>query len=252
MERHELSGSTLAGVMLRSLLLQGSWNFERMQNLGVVFALAPALRLLFRGEDLVAAYQRHLVYFNTHPYLASPVLGATLALETRSAAGEGGTLGVAEFKSMIMAPYAAIGDALFWGGLRPLAAGVALFIAVKGSLWAPVVFLLLFNLPHLWLRCFGLLRGYRLGIGIIEVIQRHRLPDLAVRCKEATVVLLGALSGFLVYSACHRQGLSELWGGFLLPAIYLLAVLVRRGWSTLLLVFIAAALVLGLAWLAAS
>ena len=244
--------ATLATVILRSFLLQGSWNFERMQNLGFVYALVPALRQLFRGEELAAACQRHLVYFNTHPYLASPVLGATLALEEQRSRGEPGALGVAEFKGMIMAPYAAIGDALFWGGLRPMAAGVALFVAVKGSLWAPVVFLLLFNLPHLWLRCFGLLRGYRLGLGVIKVIQRHRLPDLAVRCKEATVVLLGGLSGFLVYTACRQQGVAELWGLFLLLPLYLVAALVRKGWSTLLLVFLVTALVLGLSGLAVS
>lgn len=252
MSERRIPTSTLATVILRSFFLQASWNFERMQNLGAVYVLAPALRQLFRGEDLARAYQRHLVYFNTHPYLASPVLGATLALEEKGARGETGTLGVPDFKRMIMAPYAAIGDALFWGGLRPLAAGVALFVAVKGSLWAPVVFLVLFNLPHLWLRCFGLLRGYRHGVGVIEDIQRHHLPDLAVRCKEATIVLLGVLSGFLVYSACHRQGVAEVWGVFLLLPLYILAVLVRKGWSTLLLVFITVALVLGLAGLAAS
>ena len=252
MAQRGIPGPILAAVMLRSFLLQASWNFERMQNLGVVFALAPALRLLFQGEALVQAYQRHLVYFNTHPYLAGPVLGATLALEEEAARGETGNLGVAEFKGMIMAPYAAIGDALFWGGLRPLAAGVALFIAVKGSMWAPLVFLVLFNLPHLGLRCLGLVRGYRLGVDVIELIQRFQLPDMAVRCKEATVVLLGVLSGFLVYSACHRQEVSELWGFFLLPPLYLLAVLARRGWSALLLVILATVLVLGLAVLAVS
>lgn len=252
MSERRLPSSTLISVILRTFLLQGSWNFERMQNLGAVYVMAPALRQLFHGEDLARAYQRHLVYFNTHPYLASPVIGATLALEEMAAAGGTGPLEVPDFKKMIMAPYAAIGDALFWGGLRPLAAGVALFVAVKGSLWAPVVFLILFNLPHLWVRCFGLWRGYHLGVGVIEIIQRRRLPDLAVRCKEAAVVLLGVLSGFLVYSACHHQGVAEVWGGLVLLPLYLLAVLVRKGWSVLLLVFVVVALVLALAGVAAS
>ncbi|AMV72560.1 Mannose permease IID component [Desulfuromonas sp. DDH964] len=252
MVNRELPGAVLVAVMLRSFLLQASWNFERMQNLGVIFTLAPALRLLFRGEALVQAYQRHLVYFNTHPYFAGPVFGATLALEEDAGRGGAASPGVAEFKGMIMAPYAAIGDALFWGGLRPLAAGVALFIAVKGSLWAPLVFLILFNLPHLGLRCLGLVQGYRLGMGLVAFIQRFQLPDLAVRCKEATVVLLGVLSGFLVYSACHRQEVSELWGFFLLAPVYLLTVLARRGWSALLLVILVTALVLALAAMAVS
>ena len=247
-----LPKSTLAAVILRSFLLQGSWNFERMQNLGVLYALAPALRLLFPERELMAASQRHLLYFNTHPYLAAPVLGATLSLEEQTAQGLAGGMGVAEFKGMIMAPYAAIGDALFWGGLRPLAAGVALFFAVKGSLWAPVVLLVLFNGPHLWVRCLGLLRGYRQGLGVVESIQRRRLPDLAMRCKEATIVVLGVLSGFLVYAGCREQGGGEIWGAILLAPVFLLAFLVRKGWSPLLLVFLATGLVLALSRLIAA
>ena len=247
-----LPKSTLAAVILRSFLLQGSWNFERMQNLGVLYALAPALRLLFPERELMAASQRHLLYFNTHPYLAAPVLGATLSLEEQTAQGLAGGMGVAEFKGMIMAPYAAIGDALFWGGLRPLAAGVALFFAVKGSLWAPVVLLVLFNGPHLWVRCLGLLRGYRQGLGVVESIQRRRLPDLAMRCKEATIVVLGVLSGFLVYAGCREQGVGEIWGAILLAPVFLLAFLVRKGWSPLLLVFLATGLVLALSRLIAA
>ena len=239
-----LPKSVLAAVILRSFLLQGSWNFERMQNLGVLYALAPALRLMFPERELLAASQRHLLYFNTHPYLAAPVLGATLALEERTAQGAAEGVGVAEFKNMIMAPYAAIGDALFWGGLRPLAAGIAMFFAVKGSLWAPVVLLLLFNGPHLWLRCLGLIRGYRQGLGVIDTIQRRRLPDLAMRCKEATIVVLGVLSGLLVYSGCREQGIAEIWGVILLGPIFLVTFLVRKGWSPLLLVFLVTGLVL--------
>ena len=32
-------------------------------------------------EDSKAALKRHLEFFNTHPYIASPILGVTLALE---------------------------------------------------------------------------------------------------------------------------------------------------------------------------
>ena len=34
-------------VMWRSMLLQGSWNYERMQNGGWAYSLIPALRKLY-------------------------------------------------------------------------------------------------------------------------------------------------------------------------------------------------------------
>jgi mannose PTS system EIID component len=236
----KLPAAVLAKVFLRSFLLQASWNFERLQNLGVLYALAPALRFFYRGEELVAAGRRHLEYFNTHPFMASPVLGAILDLEQKGSRGEAQQVGVQDFKRMVMAPYAAIGDAFFWGALRPLAAGVALFFAFKGSLWAPVVYLLLFNIPHLWFRVVGLLQGYIRGLRIVEIVQRQRLPDLAIRLKEMTVVLLGGLSAYLTVFSLKDEGVSAGWGLAVIPLVLLLSWLSRQGISVLLMVLAAA------------
>ena len=74
--------------MWHSQFLQGSWNNERMQNGGFAYSMIPALRKLYpKKEDMIAALKRHLVFFNTHPYLASPVIGVTLALEEDKANG---------------------------------------------------------------------------------------------------------------------------------------------------------------------
>lgn len=243
MEQPRLPAGVLARVLLRSFLLQASWNFERLQSLGVLYVLAPALRFFYRGEALDAAAKRHLEYFNTHPFMASPVLGAILELEQRRSRGEEQAVDVQDFKRMVMAPYAAIGDAFFWGAIRPLAAGVALFFAFKGSLWAPVVYLLLFNLPHLWVRVVGLLRGYFLGLEVVEVIQRRRLPDLAVRLKALTVVLLGGLSACLTFFSLEGEGAAAGWGLAVIPVVILLSWLSRKGISVLLMV-LAAAMVL--------
>ncbi len=40
-----------------------------------------------KKEDQIAALKRHLEFFNTHPYVASPVIGVTLALEEDKANG---------------------------------------------------------------------------------------------------------------------------------------------------------------------
>lgn len=244
MDRVKIRRMDLLRVMLRSFLLQASWNFERLQSLGVLYALGPALRRLYRGEELAMAYRRHMEYFNTHPFLAAPILGTLLSLEEKKAQGEEGCLGVKEFRGMVMAPYAAMGDALFWGAIRPLAAGVSLFLAARGLLWAPLVFLALFNAPHLWFRIVGLLQGYRLGIRVVEVVQQHRLPDLAIRLKEGTVVLLGGLCAYLVFFCLRGEGFAVGWGFAVLPLVALLGWAGRRGVSTLLLVLVAAAFML--------
>ncbi len=241
---NRLPYGVLLQVLLRSFLLQASWNFERMQSLGLLFILHPALGRLYREEDLKLACSRHLEYFNTHPFMASPIIGAVLALEQGRARGEDSPLGVQEFKRMIMAPYAAVGDALFWGGLRPLAAGVALFFAARGSLLAPAVLLAVFNIPHFWMRGAGLLRGYVLGIRVVEVLQRRRLPDLALRAKEAAVVLLGGLSAYIVFLGLRGEEVALGWGAATVPLVLLLAWLARKGVSSLLLVLSVALVIL--------
>lgn len=245
----QLPFSILIRSFLRTFVLQASWNFERLQSLGAVFVLAPALRFFYPEEARKQAFQRHLKYFNTHPFLAPAVLGTTLNLEGKHSLGNRTEVSSCDFRSMIMAPYAAIGDALFWGGLRPLASGVALFFAARGSLWAPVLFLTIFNIPHLVFQAAGYFQGYRLGLDLIASLQRRHLPDLAVRIKEVSVVLLGGLCAYLVFSVLKGNAWSPGWGLFLLPIVFLVGILGRRGFSILALVWSACAILMVLGWL---
>ncbi len=234
----------LLHVWLRLLLLQGSWNFERLQGGGWFYALAPVLRVLYGEKEMQRIAADHVGYFNTHPYLAPAVAGAVIRMEIDRASGRELAVGIADFKEMVAAPYAAVGDALFWGGLRPLAAGVALLLAAKGLVVAPLVFLVLFNALPLWFRIAGFLSGYELGLRSVEFLQRRRLPDLAIRAKETAVVLLGGVAAFLVFQVLESEQ-KPLWGGFLaVPAVVLCGYLARRGVSTLLLVLLAAGLIM--------
>ena len=127
-----ISWKTRLYIWFRLLLLQASWNFERLQGIGFFYSLLPGLRKLYSGEKLLDVSRKYVGYFNTHIYLAPMVAGAVLKLEEDQASGTADpALKIDDFKEMVAAPYAAIGDALFWGGLRPLAAGVALFFAAS-------------------------------------------------------------------------------------------------------------------------
>lgn len=235
MERTTYPPGIMFKVFWRSLLLQASWNFERLQGLGALYVMAPALRYLYRDEALVRAYGRHTEYFNTHPFLAPAVLGATLHLEATSDAGEAVEFPVTEFKKLLSSPCAAMGDAFFWGGMRPLAAVVALFFALRGSLLAPLVLLLLFNAPHLYCRLRGLQLGLKLGVEIAGELPRYDLPDWAVRLKQVTVLLLGFLCAYLTTQTLRGAQLPVASGFALLPILAAVGWLCRRSVSPLLL-----------------
>ena len=63
-EKITLSKQDRRSVALRSTFLQGSWNYERMQNGGWCFAMIPAIKKLYTNkEDQKAALKRHLEFF---------------------------------------------------------------------------------------------------------------------------------------------------------------------------------------------
>lgn len=237
-----LSQKMRCTLFLRSFLLQSSWNFEQMQGLGVLFVLSPLLRHLYRGEELKQACARHLSYFNTHPYVAPLILSGVAQLEANGAGAEE----VVEFRQLLMAPCAAMGDAFFWGGVRPLSSVLAMFFALHGSVFAPVVLLAVFNVPHLLVRLVGFDKGWVLGYGVVDFLARCRLPDLAIRLKQATLLLLGVLCAELTFSTLHSSRLSWDWGWAIVPVVFSFGWFVRRRLSPLLLVLFIITVILAL------
>ena len=149
-----LSKKDRFSVALRSTFLQGSWNYERMQNGGWCFAMIPAIKKLYTNkEDQKEALKRHLEFFNTHPYVASPILGVTLALEEERANGakidDAAIQGV---KVGMMGPLAGVGDPVFWFTVRPMLGALGASLAMGGSILGPILFFVLWNVIR-WHSC---------------------------------------------------------------------------------------------------
>ncbi len=111
-EKIKLSKKDRLAVAWRSTFIQGSWNYERMQNGGWAFSMIPAIKKLYKTkEERSAALKRHLEFFNTHPYIASPILGVTLALEEERANGAPvDDVAIQGVKVGMMGPLAGVGD----------------------------------------------------------------------------------------------------------------------------------------------
>jgi len=183
--------SVLLRIFLRSLTIQGSFNLWRMQNMGFAFSLLPfLLRNPGAGRRAAAAVERHLQMFNTHPYLAAPIIGAVVKTEEEGAAVEA----VDRLKTALMGPYAAIGDSFFWGVLKTFCAVGATLVALAGTLLAPLAFLILFTPAHFWVRGKGYLEGYRRGKDGIDFIRGLDLPGAGGRIRSFLPVVVGILA----------------------------------------------------------
>ena len=80
----QLTAADQRNMYIRSTFLLGSFNFERMQAIGFCVSMIPAIKRFYSSkEDQAEALKRHLEFFNTQPWVASPVLGVTAAMECR-------------------------------------------------------------------------------------------------------------------------------------------------------------------------
>lgn len=164
-------------VALRLALLQARWEPERMQGAGFAYALEPWLAATWtRPEDLRAARERHLDYFNTHPAAAWLIAGIVCRAENAAAAATGEerariVAGIVSRKKAFGASLAGLYDSFFWGALRP-ASAVAGLLAAQLSFRAGfahplalgvAVALAVYDVPAVAARWVGFSRGLAQG-----------------------------------------------------------------------------------------
>lgn len=169
-EKLQLSKSDRKKVWWRSTFLQGSWNYERMQNLGWAYALIPAIKKLYTSkEDRAAALKRHLEFFNTHPYVAAPIIGVTLALEEERANGaEIDDTAIRGVKIGMMGPLAGVGDPVFWFTVRPILGALGASLAMAGNIVGPLLFFFGWNIIRMAFLWYTQELGYKAGSEITK------------------------------------------------------------------------------------
>jgi PTS system mannose-specific IID component len=187
-------------MALRANLLQATWNFERQQGVGWVYALQPALEALIRDPaERRARLAEHTAYFNTQPTLASLALGAVARLEEERASGTGpDAVGMARVKAALGSTLAALGDRLFWFSLRPFAAvlGVLVALARPATAWGAITLWVCYASVHLGVRFAGVGWGYSRGPAVLGGRLRTYL--------EAAVTVLA-------YAGCIVLGVAVAW-----------------------------------------
>lgn len=191
----ELTVADRRSVMLRSTFLQGSWNYERMQNGGWCYAIIPAIKRLYTTkEEQSAALKRHLEFFNTQPYVASPVMGVTLALEEDRANGapveDQAIQGV---KVGMMGPLAGVGDPVFWFTLRPILAALGASLAISGNIIGPILFFVLWNIFRMGFMWYTQEFGYKVGMEITKDLSGGLLGKVTKVASILGMFILGAL-----------------------------------------------------------
>ena len=182
-------------VWWRHQFLQGSWNYERMQNGGWCYSIIPAIKKLYSNkEDQIAALKRHMEFYNTHPYVSSPVMGVTLALEEEKANGENvDDTAIQGVKVGMMGPLAGVGDPVFWFTMRPILGALGASLALSGNILGPILFFVLWNVIRLAFMWYTQEFGYNVGTKIAKDMSGGLLGKITQGASILGMFIIGAL-----------------------------------------------------------
>lgn len=186
----------------RSLTLDSSWNYERMQNVAYGYMMAPIIRRLYQDEEQrAAALKRHLEFMSVTPHICTLLVGISGAMEEENSKNEEfDESSINAVKSSLMGPMAGIGDAFFWGTLKLIAAGIGISLAAQGNILGPVLFFLIINIPHFVLRYICLDQGFKYGTQFFKDLS---MTDVVSKITEAAsmmgLMVIGGMTAANVY-----------------------------------------------------
>lgn len=191
----------IRNVFFRSMALEANFNFETWQNTGFAFSIMPILKRLYTTKDAMRmALKRHLQFFNTAPHGSTLILGMTAAMEEQNSKdSEFDAESINAVKLGLMGPLAGVFDSLFWGTLKVIAAGVGTSLALEGNILGPILFLLIFNVPHLVLRYNLTFIGYNQGNKFLQRLSQSNVMDkLTFGASILGLMVVGAMPALLM------------------------------------------------------
>lgn len=189
-------------VMVRSFHQDCCWNYERQQNVAFCYMMIPILKRLYKGDKkaLSDGLKRHLEFMAVTPHYNTLLIGICAAMEEENRKlTEFDPSLISSVKVSLMGPMAGIGDAFFWGTWLTIATGIGVSFAQRGTILGPLLFLLVFNLPHLIAKfsCLGI--GYKNGVKFFANMSNSNI--IARVTKSASVLglmVVGAMAASMI------------------------------------------------------
>lgn len=182
-------------TLFRSFFIQATWNHERMNGLGYCFCMIPfAKRFLGSKKARQLFLKRNLGFFNTHPYMAGWLIGATLKLEEESLkTGKPSPAEIDRFKKRMSQSLGATGDQIFWGRFKPIAAMLGVVLTFYFEIWGALAFVVIFNLPHFYVRIKGLVSGYQKGFELVKDLAMRKFRGIIIKLNKFAALVVGIL-----------------------------------------------------------
>ncbi len=200
MTSKKIEKKDLHSIFLRSMHMDASFNYERMQSLAFSYTMAGVLEKLYPDiEDRKKATKRHLEMFNCTSATSPFIAGVITSMEEKKANDPSfDESSINTMKVGLMGPLAGIGDSIFWGSLRVIATGIGVSFAKQGSILGPILFLLIFNIPNFLVRYFGTILGYKAGVSLIGNMASKLMETITYSINILGNVVIGGMVASMV------------------------------------------------------
>lgn len=236
----KLDNKTLNKMVWMSCFLQASFNYERMQACGWLWGMLPGLQKIHTNkEDLKASMAHNLDFLNTHPFLVTFVMGIVLSLEQNKAE----TNTIRSVRISAAGPLGGIGDALFWLTLVPITAGLTANMAMEGSIFGAILFLIIFNAVQFAVRWWLMHWSYGLGTKAVTMLTSNAKEFTRAASILGIFVVGGLIAAYgetslriVVSQGAKVINIQELLDGILpklIPLLITLGIytLIKKGWT---------------------
>ena len=140
-------------------------SYERLMSLGFCHSMVPILKRLYpKKEDLAAGLTRHMSFFNTENQFGALIPGMIASIEEERANGSDYSDEVINgLKIGLMGPLAGVGDTITQGLVKTILLAICVEMGMKGNIWGPILFFVLYTAYILGMGYTMFFTGYRLG-----------------------------------------------------------------------------------------
>lgn len=165
---------------------------------GWLYSIMPAINRYYKDdpEARADAMARHTTWYNITQNVGTFAMGLVASMERENTLHDDfDTESIDGTKVSLMGPMSGIGDAIFWGCLRVIAAGIGINMAMTGSPLGAILFLLIYNIPSIICRYFMTYLGFTLGTNFISQLYEGGLMRLVTRATSTVgLTMIGAMT----------------------------------------------------------
>ena len=160
---------------------------------GWLYSVQPALNRYYADDakKRAEAMSRHTTWYNITQNVGTFAMGLVASMERENAQHDDfDTESIDGIKISLMGPMSGIGDAIFWGVLRVIAAGIGINLAMSGSPLGALMFLLIYNIPSVLCRYFMTYLGFQMGTSFISQLYEGGLMKLITKATSTVGLVI--------------------------------------------------------------